>query len=135
MNFSELLSRYRFKTGENEKDIWVFDSFKIDYDHPLKMRRLGDSHIGYFKFSDLWVKESLCDEVDYQALNDKYKRSEQHQKTVDKIRLREQQELIDKLNLTARDINNIIDHFDGMSIDLIKKSLKLLASNCMRKKN
>ena len=129
MNLAELLHKYRF-TLKNETQLWCFVEFNHNSDNPLKMQRLEDRHIAFFDFSDLQIDSSQCETIDCEELREKLKRAEKHYKEVEKQRLSEWQQLNRQLKKTSSEIDTIIDFFDEMSIDLIKKKLKRLSGSC-----
>lgn len=131
MNLHELLSKYRF-TLKNETQLWCFVGFDFEYDHPIKMQRLEDRHIAYFKVPDLIVDSTQCETIDCEQLREQLKRAEKHHKEVEKQRLSEWQQLNRQLKMTSSEIDTILEFFDEMSIDLIKKKLKRLSGSCER---
>lgn len=129
MNLSELLSKYRF-TLKNETQLWHFIEFNHNSDNPLKMQRLEDKHIAFFNFSDLRIDSSQCETIDCEQLREQLKRTEKHHKEVEKQRHSEWQQQNRQLKMTSSEIDTIIEYFDEMSIDLIKKKLKRLSGGC-----
>ena len=129
MNLSELLSKYRF-TLKNETQLWRFVEFNHKSDNPLKMQRLEDRHIAYFNFEDLKIENSQCETIDCEQLSEKIKSTEKHYKEVEKQRLKEWQQLNRQLKTTASEIDAIIEYFNEMSIDLIKKKMKRISDVC-----
>lgn len=130
MNLQQLLQKYNFTTGEKETALWRFIDFQLKYDRPLKMQRLDDNNIGFFKFEELIIDDTQVSDYTIETLREKIVSSQNHYKKVEEQRLKEWQLINNQLKIVSNNIDDIVLYFDEMSIDLIKKKLKSLSSQC-----
>ena len=129
MLLQELLLKYRFTTEEGT-ELYVFIDFSLNYDRPLKMKRLADNNVEFFGFDEIFAEKSQFSTIEMEQLSEQLNSSNNHHKEVEKQRLDEWNKLNNRLKITSTDIDNIIEFFDEMSIDLIKKQLKRLSNKC-----